>query len=119
MRLLRLADAYLPLTGQGGYVPVCEDGIWNLVGSRMYKPIFRPLAFLERVKIWRIKAQMLHAAKNGLTFHLWWHPHNIGVETDAHLKQLEEIFSYYSSLKEKYGMESLNMREVAERESQK
>ena len=113
MRLLRLADVYFPLTGQGGYEPKKEDGIWNLVGSRMYKPIFRPLAFLEKQKIRRIKAQMRHAAKRNLTFHLWWHPHNIGVRTEEHLAQLEEIFAYYQELKETYGMESLNMREAA------
>ena len=114
LRLLRLADVYFPLTGQGGYVPKNENGIWNLTGSRMYKPIFKPLRFLESVKIKRIKRQMLHAAKHGLTFHLWWHPHNIGVMTKEHLNQLEEIFRYYAELKEKYGMQSRNMREAAE-----
>lgn len=114
MRLLRLADVYFPLTGQGGYVPKNENGIWNLVGSRMYKPYFARLSFLEKRKIKRIKKQMLHAAKNGLTFHLWWHPHNIGVMTDFHLEQLEEIFSYYSELNKKYGMQSLNMREAVD-----
>ena len=113
MRALRLADVYLPLTGQGGYIPSDENGIINLVGSRMYKPFFKPLACFEKIKIWRIKKQMLHAAKNGLTFHLWWHPHNIGVMTEYHLKQLEDIFVYYDELKEKYGMRSLNMREAA------
>lgn len=114
MRALRLADVYFPLTGQGGYVPQNEEGIVNLVGSRMYKPFFKPLAFLEKLKINRIKKQMLHAAKNGLTFHLWWHPHNVGVMTEYHLKQLEEIFDYFNQLKEIYGMRSLNMREAAE-----
>lgn len=114
MRLLRLADVYLPLTGQGGYVPKIENGIVNLVGSRMYKPYFKPLAFMEGLKVRRIKKQMLHAAKNGLTFHLWWHPHNVGVHTEFHMKQLEEIFSYYDELKEKYGMRSLNMGEAAQ-----
>ena len=51
--------------------------------------------------------------QNGLTFHLWWHPHNVGVRTDFHMQQLEEIFSYYEELKEKYGMRSLNMGEAA------
>jgi len=113
LRILRLADVYFPLTGQGGYMPQKEDGIWNLVGSRMYKPIFRPLRFLEKTKLSRIKSQMRHAAKHGLTFHLWWHPHNIGVMTNAHLQQLEEILAYYQELKQTYGMESLNMREAA------
>lgn len=114
MRLLRLADVYLPLTGQGGYEPKVENGIVNLVGSRMYKPYFKPLAFLEGLKIRRIKKQMLHAAKTGKTFHLWWHPHNVGVRTDLHMQQLEEIFRYYDELKEKYGMRSLNMGEAAQ-----
>ena len=113
LRLLRLADVYLPLTGLGGYVPKNENGIWNLVGSRMYKPILKPLAFLEPLKLYRIKRQMLHAAKNNLTFHLWWHPHNIGIRTQAHFMQLEEIFRYYVQLKETYGMQSLNMQEAA------
>lgn len=114
MRILRLLDVYFPLTGQGGYEPKIENGIVNLVGSRMYKPYFKPLAFMERLKIRRIKKQMLYAAKNGLTFHLWWHPHNVGVRTEYHMKQLEEIFSYYDELKEKYGMRSLNMAEAAQ-----
>lgn len=114
LRILRLADVYLPLTGQGGYIPKVEQGMVNLIGSRMYKPFFGPLKFMEKRKVARIKKQMLHAAKNNLTFHLWWHPHNIGVETEFHLQQLEEIFSYYDYLKETYGMRSLNMREAAE-----
>ncbi len=113
MRLLRLSDVYLPLTGQGGAVPKDENGIINLVGSRMYKPIFRPLRFMEGLKIHRIKCQMKHAAKHGLVFHFWWHPHNIGVNTEAHLRQLEEILNYYDQMKEKYGMVSRNMGEVA------
>lgn len=114
MRLLRLADVYVPLTGQGGYEPKIEKGIVNLVGSRMYKPYFKRLSFLEGLKIRRIKKQMLYAAKKGLTFHLWWHPHNVGVHTDLHMAQLEKIFSYYQELKEKYGMRSLNMDEAAQ-----
>ena len=56
---------------------------------------------------------MRHAAKHNLTFHLWWHPHNIGIMTDEHLQQLEEIFEYYLELKKTYGMESLNMKEAS------
>ena len=113
MRILRLADVYLPLTGQGGYMPKMENGIVNLVGSRMYKPYFKPLFFLEWLKIRRIKAQMRHAAKKGLTFHLWWHPHNVGIRTELHMQQLEEILKYYDKMKATYGMRSLNMDEAA------
>ncbi len=114
MRMLRLTDVYFPLTGQGGYIPRKEYGVWNFAGSRMYKPYFEALGFMEGIKIHRIKNQMLHAAKKGLVFHLWWHPHNIGVRTKYHLRQLEGIFAYYDKLKEKYGMLSMNMEEAAE-----
>ena len=113
LRVLRLTDTYFPITGYGSYTPKQEDGIWNLRGTQMFRPIFRPLHFMEGLKVHRIKRRMLHAAKNGLTFHLWWHPHNVGVRTAEHMAQLEEIFRYYAELKEKYGMESLNMREAA------
>ncbi len=115
LRALRLLDVYFPLTGQGGYVPRKENGIWNMAGSRMYKPYFAPLAFLEKLKIHRIKKQMLHAAKKGLCFHLWWHPHNIGVRTEFHLRQLEEIFRYYEDLNAQYGMQSMTISEMAEK----
>lgn len=113
MRILRLLDVYFPLTGNGGYIPEAQNGIINLVGSRMYKPYFKPLFFLEGLKVLRIKRQMKKAAKKGLFFHLWWHPHNIGVKTEYHFKQLEKIFGYYAKLKDKYGMTSLNMQEAS------
>ncbi len=112
-----LLDAYLPLT-LGCYTPKKEGGIWNLTGSKMYRPIMEPLRFLERIKLARIKGQMRCAAKRGLTYHLWWHPHNVGVRTEEHLAQLEELFRYYAELKETYGMQSLNMREAAQRNEQ-
>ena len=62
LRALRLMDVYLPLTGQGGYLPRNEKGIWNLTGSRMFKPIFHHLEFLEGLKLHRVRRQMLHAA---------------------------------------------------------
>ena len=114
LRLFRLIDVYFPITGQGGYIPKKNNGVWNFPGSRMYKPYFKKLSFMEGLKVRRIKRQMLHAAKNGLVFHLWWHPHNIGVYTDFHLKQLEEIFAYYEKLHDEYGMISFNMEEAAD-----
>ena len=112
-RICRLTDVYFPITGQGGYLPVKKYGVWNFPGSRMYKPLFKKLSVLENTKIKRIKKQMYHAAKNGLVFHLWTHPHNLGKYTDFHIKQLEEIFSYYQKLNQEFGMISLNMKEAA------
>ena len=113
-RVLRLIDVYLPLTGSNAYLPKTEKTIINFPGSNMYKPKYRPLVFLEKLKIHRIKKQMLYAAKHNKVYHLWWHPHNLGLQTDFHMKQLQEIFEYYKKLQAKYGMQSLNMSEAVE-----
>ena len=112
-RILHLLDMYLPLTGRCCYAPRFEDGIWNFVGSRIFRPVFRPLEFLEEWKLCRIKKEMLYAAKHDLIYHLWWHPHNLGRRTEENLAQLENIFRYYVELQETYGMQSLNMGEAA------
>lgn len=113
-RAFTLLDAYLPLTG-GTYRPKMEQGIWNLTGSKMYRPVMPALRALEGLKLRRIKGQMHRAARRGEVYHLWWHPHNLGADTQAHMAQLEELFRYYERLKQNYGMQSLNMREAAER----
>ena len=118
-RAFHLLDVYLPLTGQCCYAPRYENGVWNLVGSRIFRPIFRPLEFLEGMKLRRIKKEMRYAAKHDLVYHLWWHPHNLGVRTEENLAQLEELFCYYNELKDQYGMRSLNMREAAEENEKK
>lgn len=112
-RGLHLLDMYLPLTGQCCYAPKYENGIWNFIGSRIFRPVFRPLEFLEGLKVRRIKREMRYAAKHGLVYHLWWHPHNLGARTEESLAQLEDIFRYYTELKATYGMQSLNMGEAA------
>jgi len=113
-RANRLLDVYFPMTGMNCYSPESKGKILNLKSSRMFKPYFQKLRFLEGLKLRRIKRQMRYAARHGRVFHLWWHPHNIGVNTERNLQQLDEIFGYYNQLKEKYGMRSLNMGEAAE-----
>lgn len=56
---------------------------------------------------------MMYAAKKGKIFHLWFHPHNLGMEYIKNLKMLESILIYYKYLNKKYGMISCNMSECA------
>jgi hypothetical protein len=56
---------------------------------------------------------MTYAAKNGLTFHLWWHPHNFGINISENFCFLEKILLHYQQLKEKYGFQSMNMSGLA------
>lgn len=115
-RMLRLADAYINLSGANCYAPgetVVNDRLVNIRASRFLRPFSRKLKLFEGMKIRRIKAQMKYAARRGLIFHLWWHPHNFGINTEKNLETLEAILDYYGFLHEKYGFESHNMHELA------
>lgn len=111
-KLLRFADAYFPISGPNCHNMTENGCLYNLCASRILKPYNEKLSFLEPLKLKRIKRQMLYAAKNDKLFHIWWHPHNFGANTDKNLSTLEEILKYYKELEEKYGMQSKNMIEL-------
>lgn len=114
-RLIRLSEVYLPLYGVFSY-PIesaIEEGICNFRASAMFKPYFPKLAFLERLKINNIKRGMKIAAQKGHVYHLWWHPHNTGINYDLNFKQLDDICAYYNELAKKHKMISVSMKELA------
>src|SRR5699024_962404 len=60
-----------------------------------------------------IKKSMEYAAKNNQLYHLWWHPHNFGINIDKNMSMLEEILSHYQVLSNKYNMQSITMKDIA------
>jgi hypothetical protein len=50
-----------------------------------------------------------------MLFHLWWHPHNFGKNTDQNMSFLRSILDHYKTLEEKFVFRSATMAEVAER----
>ena len=116
-RLCRLFDTYLPLGPRNCYAAPVRNGKLpiNLRASRFlrpYSPLFRTF---EPLRLHRIKRDLTEAARKGLFYHLWWHPHNFGVNIAANLAFLRKILEHYRSLNALYGMESLNMGEMAAR----
>lgn len=114
-RMIRLLDAYVNISGDNTYkYDEIKDGqgLINIRSSRFLRPYNKRLGMLEPFKIRRIKKQMLYAAKNNRVFHLWWHPHNFGININRNMKNLIQILDYYKELKEKYKMKSLSMNEV-------
>lgn len=114
-RAMRLLDSYTNICGMKCYgVKDCvEDEIINIKASCFFRKYNKNLKLLEGLKIYSIKRQMKFAAKKGKIFHLWWHPHNFGTNTQINLNQMRLIFEYYKELNAKYGFESKNMRETA------
>lgn len=114
-RALRLLDSYVNIAGKKCYKlsEIKSGELCNIPSSRFFRPYSHKLRYFEWLKIKCIKNQMKYAAKNNLVFHMWWHPHNFGSNTDINLKQLRELLIYYKFLQKKYCFESINMGELA------
>lgn len=121
-RMCRLIDSYINLSGHNCYVPndiIIDNNLLNIRSSRFLRPYSKKLRFFEDIKIHRIKSQMKYAAKHNMIFHIWWHPHNFGVNINENMNNLRKILDYYIYLNKKYGFESKNMSELAEEILQK
>ncbi|WP_445384797.1 polysaccharide deacetylase family protein [Robiginitalea sp. IMCC44478] len=116
-RILRLADSYINIYGHHTYpykdLSDFENKMVNVPSSRFLRPYSNLLKYLEPLKLKRIKSGMKYAAKNGHLYHLWWHPHNFGSNLNENLKNLEEIFKYYSFLQKKYAFTNETMISLA------
>lgn len=114
-RLIRMIDTYVNVCGKKCYdeSEIFNGTICNIKASRFFRPYNPKLKALEKLKISCIKRQMKYAAKNNKVFHIWWHPHNFGRYPDKCLRQIEELFEYYSYLNKRYGFKSVNMQELS------
>lgn len=115
-RAVRLLDAYVNISGHNCYSlrEISSDIPVNVPSSRFLRPFSNRLRFFEPLRLRRILVDLTHAAKHGLIYHLWWHPHNFGDNTEENLTFLRTILDHYFDLKEKYGMKSLNMLELSD-----
>ncbi|NRA93635.1 MAG: polysaccharide deacetylase family protein [Psychroserpens sp.] len=114
-KILKFLDAYISITGPNTYdVIKLNKGkdVVNLPSSRLLRAYSVKFKKLEKIKLKRITRAMSRAAKKGEMFHLWWHPHNFGAQTDENFETLESIFKTYQTLKESYGFESITMTDL-------
>ena len=114
----RLLDGYVPLSGSRTipWKEVVEPGgLCNVRGSMFLRPWSAKLQRCEARRWQRICACLKRTAVGGGIFHLWWHPHNFGVNTDQNLNFLRSILQVFRQLREQHGMCSLSMSGVAEK----
>jgi len=114
-RASRLLDAYVSWRPSQIHEvkPATEGQPVNVPASRFLRPYSTSLSFLEGFKLIRIQKEMFEAAKKRKLYHLWWHPHNFGKNTEENLRQLRALLDYYRVLQKQYNMQSLNMSEIA------
>lgn len=114
-KVCRILDAYFNLGGCTAYSPDMidwEETLVNVPASRFLRPYSQRLRCLEGLRLHRIKKEMEHAAKNDEIYHLWWHPHNFGSNTNENLNFLEKILECYNDYHSRYGMQSCTMSEL-------
>lgn len=115
-RAFRLVDSYINFSGSHTYSldNVISSTPIDLRSSRFLRPVNTSLKWLEPLRLKRITTAMTHAAKTGEIYHLWWHPHNFGHNTEANFAFLEKILKHYQHLNKLYAFKSLTMAQVAE-----
>jgi peptidoglycan/xylan/chitin deacetylase (PgdA/CDA1 family) len=111
----RLVDAYLNLSGHNGFAPRRVEGLLDIPSSRFLRPYSARLRALESARLARITTAMTQAARRGLGFHLWWHPHNFGTSLNENLANLRTVLRHFAGLRERFAMASLTMGEYADR----
>lgn len=116
-RVARLLDHYINMTGHHTFIleKIEPKPIINLPSSRFLRPYNKKFKRLETYRLERIKNSLTHAAKRGEVYHLWWHPHNFGINIEENIKFLKMILEHVEILKSLYNFESLNMKEAVEK----
>jgi len=115
-RAIRLLDSYINISGYNclSFKEISNTFPYNISASYFLRPFSNKLKYFDRFKEKRILDSMTHAAKNNLVFHLWWHPHNFGINLENNMSFLLKIMQHYKKLENKYGMTSLNMGEISD-----
>jgi hypothetical protein len=117
LRALRLAEAYLPLASRRRLSPRPLGGALacpvDVPASRFFRPCLSGSRALEGLRVAKILAEMRLAARSGMDYHLWWHPHNMGMRPDLAMEMLARVADGYKALNASYGFKSSTMAEAA------
>jgi peptidoglycan/xylan/chitin deacetylase (PgdA/CDA1 family) len=114
-RGIRLMDAYINISGHHTHKDKDLQGTLpiNIPASRFLRPYSSTMKSIEWLRLHRIKASMTYAAKHNQIYHLWWHPHNFGINQNENFLFLEKILKHYQALKTKYDFTSYTMSTLA------
>lgn len=112
VRGVRLMDGVLPITGAHSFArPGTQEGVADVPASRFLRPWSARAPLYSKLHIAHVQREMRAAAETGANYHLWWHPHNMGLNTARNLAQLDQVIATYQRLRDTHGMESRNMRD--------
>ena len=113
VRAARLFDSYCNLSSHNCYslTGAARDVPMNLPASRFLRPYNARVPVAQALQERRVKDDLTYAARQGMAYHLWWHPHNFGTHLEENIGMLRHILDHFQDLRERYGMQSKNMAE--------
>lgn len=117
LRLARGADAYLPLSGDNGWAWSDlrhENGLCNVPASFFLRPARPGVPALDALSLRRLRRAMESAARAGRVVHIWWHPHNFGVNLEENLGRLRALLDSFAACRDRWGMRALTMADAAD-----
>lgn len=116
-RAFRLIDAYINISGHHCYSidKIKLNRPYDIPSSRFLRPYSERLKIFEWLRLRRIRESMSYAAKRGEVFHLWWHPHNFGLNQKENMYFLSQILAHYKELNNKFDFESITMKELSDK----
>ncbi len=117
-RAMRAADCYVPL--ERAHLSCWDElvepvGLCNVAASRFLRPYSPSIPLVEPLRLQRVVSSLEQAARSKRIFHLWWHPHNFGANSEENLAFLAKVLEAFTVLRDRYGMRSMTMAEVAGR----
>lgn len=115
IRILRYLDSYINLSKDNAcsMEAISREFPFNIMESQFLRPYNMKIRKLEDLRFHRLLRGLTLAAQRKQVFHLWWHPHNFGVNIQENLQYLKRILAGFSTLRDEYHMISLNMGELA------
>ena len=118
-RCLRLLDRHVNLSGGNAYrlESLGQKPPYNIPGGLGLEYFSHApwLSAFEPLRLRRLTTGLTKAALQQKIFHLWCHPHQFGEGMREKLDFLRRFLSHFADLREKRELESLNMKEVADR----
>ena len=115
IRAVRVLDSYCNIASHNCYslIPTAGNLPMDLPASRFLRPYIAGVPLAKALQERRVMNDLTYAARYGLAYHLWWHPHNFGSRLDQNIGMLRRILDHFCALRERYGMQSKNMAESA------
>lgn len=95
--------------------PTERDGLVELPGSQILRPYTGAWRYTPtNSQFDRAQKGIDKAAQTGKTFHLWFHPFNLGIDHERHLDLVERILSYAVDLRDAGEIEICTIAEAAQ-----